>query len=125
MAIPDIQTVSSQRRSLRGKPVEQSFPLLADLGNYFWRTLSSAVEDDYILEIEPLLNDLYLQVSDEGDSPDLEEALLQASSMAAQLCRTIHRDRSGQYDDRFFKTVKRLGKVLILISNSYGTIDVR
>lgn len=119
MIIPGLQEVKKQRQSLRGKPLRGYQRLLAGIGNYFRQTLPSAIDDSYVLEVEALLNELYLRISDEGQSPDLEEAILKALGMAAQLGRAVRRNPGGEHDNRFFETAKRLGKALILISKPY------
>ena len=119
MAIPILQEVKKQRQFLRGKPLRDYQRLLAEIGNYFRRTLPSAIDDNCVLEVEALLNELYLRIGDEGQSPDLEEAILKALGMVAQLSRAIGCNPSGEHDSKFFETAKRLGKALILISKPY------
>lgn len=77
------------------------------------------IDDDYVLEVEAILNDLYVQVNEEGWAPELEEGILNALGMASELSRTINRNPGGMHKASFFKATKRPGNMLILVSKSY------
>lgn len=116
MDIPSLQDIQKQRQQLSDKPLKDHRGVLEGLGNYFQRTRPSAIDDKYILEVEGLLNEVYLQAIDEGWSSDLEEHALEALSMNAELSRAINSNSGGEHDKDFFKTIKRLGKTLLLFS---------
>jgi len=119
MAVPRPAEVRRLRETLKGGPLENYMQLLAGIGNCFLRMRPSTIDDAYVLAVEAILNDLFLRVSGEGQSLDLEREILRALGMTSQLSHAIRRTPSGLHDASFFETAKRLGKILILISRSY------
>jgi len=112
----DVRTMLSEFESSKDLPREQYFVLFKQLSNYLLRSLPSDLEVDIILQIESVLNDAYNHAYREGWYPRLTDAILEALSLSSSLSDVAKRQFGSSYGADYFKTAKKLGQMLDLIS---------
>jgi|CXWL01.1.fsa_nt_gi hypothetical protein len=122
MTVPDAEVFSSLKDLqgkigfLRGKSLKDHQRLIQGLGQYFRITLPSNLNDAYILEVEQLLNGLYVQADNENWPQEIKTTVLDALTKVGFLSDTIKRGSGGARNPEFFEKAKQLGDVLLLVN---------
>lgn len=111
MAPTPTQKLLEEKARQADRQLDDYSDLLESVGNFFIETLPSDLGDEDILNVEQMLNELYIKSWTKGSSSTLHSQLQDALGKAAELSSTI-KTKSPRRDS-FFKTAKKLGEVLL------------
>jgi len=107
--ISSVTDLLAEIARLETQPFVNHSSLIKGIGNYFFNYEPSQIDDIYIQKIEPYFNDLYKQMAEKGERPDITNATLSVLGTISTQCKKIQKDN---LDTEYFITYKLLGEAL-------------
>jgi hypothetical protein len=108
-----------KRATLANRSLREKQELVRTIGVYFEEEVGTDIDSPFVLEAERFLNELYLDARNQQAPLELLEAIMEAVGLASHLSYAVKQNR---LDKDYFIGTKKLGIVLIRISDSISSV---